>query len=271
MIQAPPDARSLVDEIVARLISRFSPRRIYLFGSRARGDAHADSDYDFLIEVDALPTDVVLTPQGMTWLRDFPCTEVQVHVRSPGGFERKKDDPGTVDWDVVREGILLFALEDLPAIRAGAAPNMVWEGARTPPRSLGGWLRHAERDMRVASHLTSDFSEWKETICFHAQQASEKFLKALIIAQHARPARTHDILELLHQVRLLGLDIGDLEDDARFMEPFAVTIRYPDDEDDAAAPIPGDIAPPVIVTEAQARRAFAIAKRIEAAVRAHLQ
>lgn len=270
MIQAQADARSLVDEIVERLISKFHPRRIYLFGSRARGDAHVDSDYDFLIEVDAMPRDVVLT-QGMTWLRDFPHTEVQVHVRSPGGFERKKDDPGTVDWDVIREGILLFSLGDLPVVKAGPAPKVVREGARTPPPSLRGWLRHADRDIRVARHLTSDFSEWKETICFHAQQASEKFLKALIIAQHARPARTHDILELLRHVRLLGLHIGDLEDDARFMEPFAVKIRYPDDEEDAAAPIPRDIEPPIMVTEAEARRAFAIAERIEAAVRAHLR
>ncbi|MEJ7760890.1 MAG: nucleotidyltransferase domain-containing protein [Gemmatimonadaceae bacterium] len=190
LIQAPPGARGLVDEIVERLISKFSPRRIYLFGSRARADAHADSDYDFLIEVDALPPDIALT-QGMMWLRDFPRTEVQVHVRSPDGFERKKDDPGTVDWDVVREGILLFALEDLPAMRAGAAPNMVREGARKPPRSLGGWLRHADEHMRGSQG--------------------------------------------------------------------------------AAAPISGDIEPPVTVTEAQARRAFAIAERIEAAVRARLR
>ncbi len=161
MIQAPADARSLVGEISERLISKFNPRRIYLFGSRARGDAHADSDYDFLIEVDTLPEDVLLTPQGMTWLRGFPGTEIQVHVRSPGALRRKKDDPGTIDWDVVREGRLLFSLKDLPAIKPGPAPRVVREGSRTPPESLGGWLSHAERDMRLARHLSSDFADWK--------------------------------------------------------------------------------------------------------------
>nr|MBA3342644.1 nucleotidyltransferase domain-containing protein [Gemmatimonadaceae bacterium] len=48
MIQAPPEPRGLVDEIVATLVSRFNPRRVYLFGSHARGDARPDSDYDFL-------------------------------------------------------------------------------------------------------------------------------------------------------------------------------------------------------------------------------
>jgi predicted nucleotidyltransferase len=36
-------------EIVSRLISWFGPKKILLFGSRARGSAHVDSDYDLLI------------------------------------------------------------------------------------------------------------------------------------------------------------------------------------------------------------------------------
>lgn len=35
--------------IVAPLASRYGVERVYLFGSRARGDYHPDSDYDFLI------------------------------------------------------------------------------------------------------------------------------------------------------------------------------------------------------------------------------
>jgi hypothetical protein len=44
-------------EIVRPLIAAFQPERIYLFGSRARGDAGADSDYDLLVVVpdDASP------------------------------------------------------------------------------------------------------------------------------------------------------------------------------------------------------------------------
>ena len=35
--------------IVAPIASRYNIRRVYLFGSRARGDNDADSDYDFII------------------------------------------------------------------------------------------------------------------------------------------------------------------------------------------------------------------------------
>lgn len=38
-----------LDEIVERLVSRFSPKKIILFGSRARGAATPESDYDLLI------------------------------------------------------------------------------------------------------------------------------------------------------------------------------------------------------------------------------
>ena len=40
---------AVLDEMVRRIVSRFQPQRIILFGSRARGDATKDSDYDLLI------------------------------------------------------------------------------------------------------------------------------------------------------------------------------------------------------------------------------
>jgi len=50
-----PDPR--LDVVVQRLVEAYQPERIYLFGSVARGDGHADSDYDLLIVVpnDAQP------------------------------------------------------------------------------------------------------------------------------------------------------------------------------------------------------------------------
>ena len=39
----------LIAEMVARIVQEVDPERVYLFGSRARGDAREDSDVDFLI------------------------------------------------------------------------------------------------------------------------------------------------------------------------------------------------------------------------------
>ena len=41
--------------IVGRIVRLVDPVRIILFGSRARGDARDDSDYDILVVVDDLP------------------------------------------------------------------------------------------------------------------------------------------------------------------------------------------------------------------------
>jgi len=44
---------SILDEMIARLVAALGPERIYLFGSRARGDASVDSDWDLLVVVGA--------------------------------------------------------------------------------------------------------------------------------------------------------------------------------------------------------------------------
>ena len=41
-------------ELVRRLVETHQPARIYLFGSRGRGDGAADSDYDLLMIFDRL-------------------------------------------------------------------------------------------------------------------------------------------------------------------------------------------------------------------------
>lgn len=44
-------------EIVRRLVAAYQPERIYLFGSKARGDSGPDSDYDLIVIV---PDDATL-------------------------------------------------------------------------------------------------------------------------------------------------------------------------------------------------------------------
>src|SRR3972149_1320094 len=47
MIKSDP----VLAEVVRRLVEAYHPERIYLFGSKARGDADPDSDYDLLLIV----------------------------------------------------------------------------------------------------------------------------------------------------------------------------------------------------------------------------
>jgi len=45
------DQDPILAEIVRRLVEAYRPERIYLFGSKARGDAGPDSDYDLMVIV----------------------------------------------------------------------------------------------------------------------------------------------------------------------------------------------------------------------------
>ena len=57
------------------------------------------------------------------------------------------------------------------------------------------WLRRAEKDLRAAEVLLGE--ELYEEAAFHAQQAAEKALKALLVAHRVRPPKTHSIEYLL--------------------------------------------------------------------------
>ncbi len=61
-----------------------------------------------------------------------------------------------------------------------------------------GWLAKAESDLATADLVLQGEGPY-DTACFHAQQAVEKSLKALL-ALHAQPIpRTHDLDELQRQ------------------------------------------------------------------------
>jgi len=91
---------------------------------------------------------------------------------------------------------------------------------------LKNWLFRANEDIAVIEQLYKSGSElYASTICFHAQQAVEKFLKAFLVFQNIDFPRTHDLEFLLSECQKIdqsGFDFGSLTD-------FGVSARYPDD------------------------------------------
>ncbi len=88
------------------------------------------------------------------------------------------------------------------------------------------WLRRARADMTVAA-LTDDERIAPEIAAFHAQQAAEKALKAVLVRRQIDFPHTHSIgvlLTLCEDAGLLG--VQDLTD-ASGLTRYAVAARYP--------------------------------------------
>ena len=64
-------------------------------------------------------------------------------------------------------------------------------------------------------------------ICFHAQQAVEKALKAVLLLSKIEFPLTHDIIELLDIFEIHGITLPKDFDDAASLTPYAVETRYP--------------------------------------------
>ena len=91
------------------------------------------------------------------------------------------------------------------------------------------WLFRANEDIAVIDRLIqSDPRAYASTICFHAQQAVEKYLKALLARKGVDFPRTHDVDFLLAECRKVSS--GKLDHlDLKSLTDFGVSVRYPDD------------------------------------------
>ena len=95
------------------------------------------------------------------------------------------------------------------------------------PGSPGDWLRYAYSDLELAGVERSS-RVLLEALCFHAQQAAEKALKAVLIACGISFPRTHNVrtlLDLLPQDIILPADV----EVAASLTDYAVLSRYPGD------------------------------------------
>lgn len=91
------------------------------------------------------------------------------------------------------------------------------------------WIAKANNDLLNADNNLNAKDVPYDTVCFHCQQAAEKFLKAYLVSQEQPHPFTHDLLLLLERILPFCPDAERLRDDLSLLLPYAVEIRYPDD------------------------------------------
>ena len=92
------------------------------------------------------------------------------------------------------------------------------------------WLAKADQDRRACESLLAAEPPFLYPACFHAQQAAEKYLKALLTWHQIECPKTHAIERLLDLLAPTVPEIVSGLWDAVALTPFGVDIRYPSDQ-----------------------------------------
>jgi HEPN domain-containing protein len=91
------------------------------------------------------------------------------------------------------------------------------------------WMNKADLDLTAAEILLRNSARLQPVVAFHAQQAVEKYLKAVLIRHQVYFPKTHDIGTVLDLVAVCAPATAAALQDATLLTPFGVEVRYPGD------------------------------------------
>ncbi|KAF5083104.1 HEPN domain protein [anaerobic digester metagenome] len=92
------------------------------------------------------------------------------------------------------------------------------------------WCLKADSDLKNASHEIEHEDPALDTICFHAQQTIEKYLKAFLVFSDTEIPKTHSLIRLIRDCILIDTSFSELIDkNIDELTDFAVEIRYADE------------------------------------------
>jgi HEPN domain-containing protein len=125
------------------------------------------------------------------------------------------------------------------------------------PKLIQEWLEKADEDLNFAASIVED-STFYAQICFHFQQAAEKYLKALIVADDLEFQKIHDLVTILKICLGRRPALAGLMSDCKLLNRFYTDTRYP-------------VHWPTDYTKDKAIQAQAAAERIRDAIKACLR
>jgi predicted nucleotidyltransferase/HEPN domain-containing protein len=220
------DDPQALERVVARLVERFDPAAVFLFGSRARGDAGEDSDYDLML---------VLKDDGppVTWEALLEAArghgiDANPFTTREHFFAWRRYEVGTLAYEVAVDGIQLYPREPW-------RPRSVERPGSMNATVVEEWLRRVEADLLIARKDLEGEDAVPTGAAYHVQQAAEKLTKAALVAHQRRPRKGHKIEEFAPRLPK-GFPLK-----ARFralerFSSFAWVWRYPEE--------PGEPPPP---------------------------
>jgi len=97
-------------------------------------------------------------------------------------------------------------------------------------RELQQWIEIANSDLATAQYLAKNM--WPvsyEIVCFHCQQAAEKYLKWVLVLHDIAPPKIHDLEELEKLCENIVPQFETLYEKCAVLTEYAVHSRYPNE------------------------------------------
>src|SRR3990170_8602917 len=104
---SPASQETEIRKMVRRIVRRFHPERIILFGSHARGEAGPDSDVDLLVVMSITGSKRKKQLEIGVAVHDLRVP-TDIIVTTPEEFAWRKEIPGTIERPAALEGTVLY-------------------------------------------------------------------------------------------------------------------------------------------------------------------
>ena len=89
------------------------------------------------------------------------------------------------------------------------------------------WIDKADEDFKFAEVNLKERGNFFAPICFHFHQASEKYLKAFIIAFELEFRKIHNLLHLIEICKDKEPSFENIREDCKTLNRFYIDTRYP--------------------------------------------
>ena len=100
-------SEAVISVMVDRIVGRFQPSRVVLFGSRSRGEANERSDVDLLVVMSNVPDKRQAAIEIRRSLGDLPVSK-DIVVTTPDEIASRGHVVGTVLHAALREGTVVY-------------------------------------------------------------------------------------------------------------------------------------------------------------------
>jgi len=94
---------------------------------------------------------------------------------------------------------------------------------------VNAWFKKAENDIRTAEYTMTMNDPPYDTVCFHAQQCAEKYLKGFLAFHKIDFPKTHSLEYLAELCKPVIPEIETELENVEILSSYGVEVRYPDE------------------------------------------